>query len=241
MSASLIKILAQLPSGPVHLLSLRLVSKRFSHLAESPALWARTFHDTPYFTLIPELRQDRIQATRTPPEGSWNGYKWISRDQTSTEDPIISSRKIPIHYPTLYRSRQNLKRLLHSSSKEYEPDTQVLEGHTGPVYCLCFSYPYLLTGSRDRTIRIWYFDPIDGQAREVKVIKDAHDGSVLAIKMDGEMIVTGSSDMTARVWHFGLELKDGNLQGEMERKKTLRGHTASVLDVALTKSRIATW
>lgn len=112
--------------------------------------------------------------------------------------------------------------------------------------------PWLITGSRDKSIRIWRLADLRidggvediGEAQLVKVLADAHDGSVLSVKVEmsedrtkGTM-VTGSSDMTAAVWQMRC---DPGAEITVERTATLRGHEAGVLDVALSKTRIATW
>ena len=98
----------------------------------------------------------------------------------------------------------------------------------------------------------------------VKKISDAHEGSVIALAVEaneeGATVISGSSDGTAVVWDIqwrpiiegsGGDKGSGGDEGdeqapsprwkvEASRKKTLRGHTAAVLDVALAKDFIIT-
>ncbi|KAF8834501.1 WD40 repeat-like protein [Paxillus ammoniavirescens] len=76
---------------------------------------------------------------------------------------------------------------------------QVLVGHRNLVYCACF-YPgenKLVTGSGDRTLRIW-----DWRTGAVVEILSGHTGEVseVDVSRDGKMIVSGSRDSTVRIW-----------------------------------------
>ncbi|KAJ3166828.1 hypothetical protein HDU88_002913 [Geranomyces variabilis] len=91
-----------------------------------------------------------------------------------------------------------------------------LSGHEDAVYCIQFDGNFLLSGSRDRTLRFW-------DIREQKCVRslEGHSGSVLCLQYDHRYIVTGSSDMSIVIWDFQTR----------RRLHTLRGHGAAVLDV----------
>jgi F-box and WD-40 domain protein 1/11 len=59
------------------------------------------------------------------------------------------------------------------------------------VYCLEFDSKILITGSRDKTIKIWHL-----QTHKLIETKTGHDGSVLCLKFDSRtgFMVSGSSD-----------------------------------------------
>ncbi|EPS42864.1 hypothetical protein H072_3224 [Dactylellina haptotyla CBS 200.50] len=111
-----------------------------------------------------------------------------------------------------------------------------LKGHTDSVYCVQFDRQKIITGSRDRTIRVW--DAMTGRC--IKVIGACHDnnlalgaigyhkGSVLCLQFDENILVTGSSDHTCIVYSlpsFTPFLK-------------LPGHRMGVLDVCFDESYI---
>jgi WD40 repeat protein len=229
-------VLSFLPPSPKTLLQISLVNKHFQTLVSSPALWARIFHSTPGFSLITDKsRTKRIRATTTPPNGTWDGHDWRPDGQLSS--PGDGGESIPIHYPTLYRSRLALSRYLKGNA--HAPDLQILNAHTDTVYCVHLAYPWIITGSRDRTIRFWHISLTDGKVRLVKTVDDAHGGSVLALKVEGNMMVSGSSDMTAGVWT--VKLDNDRAEVDVVRGGSLCGHTDGVLDVLLTGSRIISW
>ena len=88
---------------------------------------------------------------------------------------------------------------------------RVLEGHEGPVRCICSldDSIHIATGSDDMTVRIWNI-----QTGECTLTLRGHTGSVLSIcvlpihalpndtglKETDVCIVTGSSDSTVRIW-----------------------------------------
>ena len=171
---------------------------------------------------------------------------------------------IPIHYPTLYRSRLALSRLIHNPAPTSPPHRVTLERHTDSVYCLHLVPSLLFTGSRDRSVHVWRLPDLGTTARPsqslsspklLQVIERAHGGSVLAIRYEADeehedhagsssgTMVTGSSDLTAMVWSVHLAAMVGSKAENVvvKRVATLTGHTGGVLGVALTPRRIVTW
>ncbi|KAH3767763.1 protein serine/threonine kinase [Pelomyxa schiedti] len=79
-----------------------------------------------------------------------------------------------------------------------------ITGHRGTVTCLDFvtseSSGYsLLSGSEDKTIRIWYLNA-DCQTKRDSQIIGKHKGSVTCLSVDGTRLVTGSLDTTLVLW-----------------------------------------
>jgi F-box and WD-40 domain protein 1/11 len=88
----------------------------------------------------------------------------------------------------------------------------------------------------------------DSSSRKVANVEKAHEGSVLSCVVDldtkGGIIVTGSSDSTAAVWRVSLAVDQAIAANAgqllVTREQTLRGHTDTVLDVALASHHIIT-
>ncbi|XP_032241718.1 probable E3 ubiquitin ligase complex SCF subunit sconB isoform X2 [Nematostella vectensis] len=72
-----------------------------------------------------------------------------------------------------------------------------LQGHMDVVLCLQFDRRRVVTGSSDRTIRMW--DVRSG--RSIRKMK-GHKGGVRCLQFDNERIISGSWDMTIMVWHI---------------------------------------
>ncbi|XP_027041127.1 ribosome assembly protein 4-like isoform X3 [Pocillopora damicornis] len=88
-----------------------------------------------------------------------------------------------------------------------------LQGHMDAIFCLQFDKRRIITGSADRTIRMW--DVRSG--RSIHKLK-GHKGGVRCLQFDDEKIVSGSWDMTIMVWHIV----------KFHRLKVLYGHSGCV-------------
>lgn len=131
-----------------------------------------------------------------------------------------------------------------SESKEnirpFEPAVRRLEGHMDSVYCLEFDSQRIMTGSRDRTIKVWSLKT----GKLLGTFRGLHRGSVLCLKFERDwdrleragMLVSGSSDCTVCVWDLEA---GGSLKGSSDTEVTaevrtiLRGHDGGVLDLRM--------
>ncbi|KAJ2809243.1 hypothetical protein H4R20_000238 [Coemansia guatemalensis] len=102
-------------------------------------------------------------------------------------------------------------------------DIQVLAGHADSVYCVQYDHEKIVTGSRDRTIKIW-----DAETMQCLRTMTGHTASVLCLKYNDSALVTGSSDATVIVWDW----ETGN------PRLRLSSHAAGVLDVAFNEDHI---
>ncbi|KAI0710453.1 WD40 repeat-like protein [Cerioporus squamosus] len=98
---------------------------------------------------------------------------------------------------------------------------RALKGHTDGVMCLQFSetlshpsFPVLITGSYDRTARVWNLE----NGTEVQCLS-GHTRAIRALQFDEVKLITGSMDHTMRVWNW----RTGQLL------KVLEGHTEGVV------------
>ena len=111
----------------------------------------------------------------------------------------------------------NLKQVL---AEEYN---LLLERHTGEVLCLALTIDnkYIISGSRDKTIRIWDF-----QLKTQECVLRGHNEYILsvAVTRDNRYIVSGSFDHTIRIWDFQNK----------EQVAILEGHTKYVVSVVIT-------
>ncbi|KZO95838.1 WD40 repeat-like protein [Calocera viscosa TUFC12733] len=96
-----------------------------------------------------------------------------------------------------------------------------LKGHTEGVMCLQFaedlphpSFPVLITGSYDRTARVWNLET----GKEIRTLR-GHSRAIRALQFDEAKLITGSMDHTLRVWNWR--------NGQCVR--TLEGHTEGVV------------
>jgi len=98
---------------------------------------------------------------------------------------------------------------------------RTLKGHTDGVMCLQFNetlahpaFPVLITGSYDRTVRVWNMETGD----EIHCLK-GHTRAVRALQFDEAKLITGSMDCSIKVWDWR--------RGKCIR--TLNGHSEGVV------------
>lgn len=203
---------------------------------------------------------------------------------SSTEPPI------PVHYPTLYRARCQIQdemmalglhyrydpnNILHPEHLDSDSSDSALTGsyklvypnyvwsskeHRAKVYAARVHGSWVISGSRDKTVRIWELPAlgIDGDQPDYTpdlayTIDQAHDGSVLCLEFVLEdasrggrgLLVTGSGDHTAKVWEIDWG-RPGRYAGatreglRVTHLSSLRGHTDRVAAVGLTKDYVVT-
>jgi F-box and WD-40 domain protein 1/11 len=96
------------------------------------------------------------------------------------------------------------------------------EAHTECVYTIQYSGKYLVSGSRDRTIRVWNLDT----QRLIHQPLVGHTASVLCLQFDErpeqDIIVSGGSDCRIILWQFST----GRIIKEIEK-----AHSESVLNL----------
>ena len=164
------------------------------------------------------------------------------------------------------------------NARAWEPAVRRLEGHkdrcvscefcvvlslTWPdsVYCAEFDSARIVTGSRDRSIKIWCL-----KTGECLATIRGHRGSVLCLKFEKDwdldpnnalvengltdwrkgFMVSGSSDHTVCVWDL-YACTSENEQRQIETAVTaelrgvLKGHTGGVLDLEINTNWIVSW
>ncbi|CED82835.1 Beta-TrCP (transducin repeats containing)/Slimb proteins [Phaffia rhodozyma] len=153
-----------------------------------------------------------------------------SRTSSLFGRPQERSGLATLDWKYLYRKRRWLENRWGRSELGKET---VLEGHSDSVYALHFDGSKIVTGSRDRSIKIW--SVVTGEC--IQTISNAHDASVLSLAYDEEtgLLVSGGSDCKVNIWDLG---GPGVPQREVVRKATIEGHSQGVLDVALSTDYI---
>ncbi|EPE03073.1 f-box wd-40 repeat-containing protein [Ophiostoma piceae UAMH 11346] len=105
------------------------------------------------------------------------------------------------------------------------------EAHGECIYTIQFNSDYLVSGSRDRTIRIWNMKTRRLMQRPLS----GHRGSVLCLQFDSDpeedLIVSGSSDSKVILWKFST--------GEVIQRLT-NAHREPVLNVKFDKKILVT-
>ena len=87
--------------------------------------------------------------------------------------------------------------------------------HLGAVVSIKFNEKYVITSSRDRTIKVWDFTMlctkggVQATAIQPLHILHGHEGAVNSVDLLGDIVVSGSGDHTVKIWNVseGLCLK----------------------------------
>lgn len=189
------------------------------------------------------------QAETSKAQGKrpWNDIK--NEAPESTDDQKHSSEKRPVAQPLMLyaspgQSRLNYhhvfkqKRKLEDNWNNGQYRSFQLphrdhpeDAHTECVYTIQYYGKHLVSGSRDRTLRIW---DIDAQ-RLIRKPLEGHTGSVLCLQFDDrkeeDIIISGSSDTHVILWRFST--------GEMIKQLT-NAHRESVLNLKFDKRFLVT-
>ncbi|KAI6028310.1 WD40-repeat-containing domain protein [Pisolithus orientalis] len=142
-----------------------------------------------------------------------------SRPGADPPDPTQSPGALTRPWKDVYSERLTIER----NWRRGRCQVRTLRGHSDGVMCLQFSetlqhpsFPIIITGSYDRTVRIWNLEA----GTEVRCLR-GHTRAVRCLQFDEAKLITGSMDHTIRVWNWR--------KGECIR--TLRGHTDGVVCV----------
>jgi F-box and WD-40 domain protein 1/11 len=205
------------------------VSKSWRACAEDNDVWRELFY-----------RKDGWNIDFRKVKHSLNGR---SKGRPSAVPIPISSTvtvarlaPLSLHWRSLYKSRLELDKRWVTG----EATVTRIAGHSDSVYCLEFDSKRIVTGSRDRTVKVWSLET----GKFIASFR-GHAGSVLCLKFDKEwdaidpdahgFMVTGSSDYSVMVW----DLYAGGSKAEV--KAILNGHTGGVLDLRIDNDYIVSW
>jgi F-box and WD-40 domain protein 1/11 len=201
--------------------------------------WSPISPSSPYRARPTSSRNNRPRQPRQ--SGIWPSPSPSSPNKTSTLSHLSSlsvldenENRRKLNWQYLYSQRRRLE--AHWESEKYinfqlpHPDYPE-EAHKECIYTIQFCGKYLVSGSRDQTLRIWDLDT----RRLVRPPLTGHSGSVLCLQFDADededLIVSGSSDATVIIWQFST--------GHMIQRLS-RAHRESVLNVRFDKRVLVT-
>jgi F-box and WD-40 domain protein 1/11 len=172
-----------------------------------------------------------------------------SKNSEVSIDELGDVAPLMLDWRALYKTRLVLD---HRWAHE-EPKVARISGHADSVYCLEFDSTRIITGSRDRSIKVWSL--LTGK---LLATFRGHAGSVLCLKFDKDwdvrrvgceddegvkeakpgFMVSGSSDCSICVWDLRVGRNGGVDAGV---RAVLKGHTGGVLDLRIDDQWIVSW
>lgn len=117
------------------------------------------------------------------------------------------SVNLPANLPSSQIDWYYVFRQKHQLEKRWtvgQVSSHSLMGHRDGVYCVQFDDDKIITGSRDRTIKVW-----DPNTFQCLATLQGHRGSIVSLQYDQDIMVSGSSDTTIVVWnmHTGKKIR----------------------------------
>ncbi|GBG35288.1 WD repeat-containing protein pop2 [Hondaea fermentalgiana] len=97
-------------------------------------------------------------------------------------------------------------------------EQHVLKGHSRSVRSVAIQGDTIVSGSRDKTVRIW-----NATSGEEQLMLKGHSRTVTSVAIQGDNIVSGSDDKTVRVWNATSG----------EEQHVLKGHFGRVHSVVI--------
>lgn len=169
---------------------------------------------------------DELSSYTSPPSAA--GSRRASATSLALSPSLMlppSSGAARVNWRFLYKQRKRLEDNWTSGryvNFQFPHPDFAYEAHTECVYTIQYSRKHLVSGSRDRTLRIWDLET----KRLVRKPLFGHSGSVLCLQFDDDpkedVIISGSSDTDVIIWRFST--------GEII-KKLDHAHRESVLNL----------
>ncbi|KAK1990916.1 WD domain-containing protein [Colletotrichum falcatum] len=183
-------------------------------------------------TASPMFRAALVKEESLPPMIPADAPGGVARSTLWSWD--APSARYRLNWKYLYTMRRRLEQnweLGKFSNFQLPHPDHLEEGHQECIYSLQYDSDYLVSGSRDKTIRIWSMHT----RRLLRKPLEGHTGSVLCLQFDSDpgedLIVSGSSDSDVILWRFST----GQI---IQRLKN--AHTESVLNVKFDKRILVT-
>ncbi|KAI0827398.1 WD40 repeat-like protein [Trametes gibbosa] len=187
-------------------------------------------------TMMPaplEIKWYDLYRTRTELERRWSNYPSAGLSADLSDDAVAEEKEV---------------------TKAWEPKVMRISGHADSVYCLEFDSSRIVTGSRDRSIKVWSL-----KTGKCLATFNGHRGSVLCLKFDRDwdltnnaddddddmdmddplaprkgFLVSGSSDCSVCVWDLYAHPRERDEPAiSAQVKAVLRGHSGGVLDLRI--------
>jgi WD40 repeat protein len=150
----------------------------------------------------------------------------VKYDETAQYHYIESHDKRFINWKRLYQNRRMIERRWQNGkykTKSFPAEDHMEDMHQGAIYCLQFNNSILVSGSRDRNLKVWNM-----RTGACQYTLQGHSGSVLCLQFNNRYLISGSSDANLIIW----DISTG------ERLRTLKGHNESVLNVKFSDDTI---
>ncbi|XP_033647348.1 F-box/WD repeat-containing protein 7-like [Asterias rubens] len=122
-----------------------------------------------------------------------------------------------------YRLRRNWLKGLCS--------VRTFEGHTQGISCVQFDDTRIVSGSSDKTIKVWNIRTNSPWSVQTLV---GHSGTVRCLHLQGSQLVSGSTDHTIKVWDLSMQ----NSWSSIACRVTMTGHEDTVRCLQVDEEKV---
>ncbi|KAG1460164.1 hypothetical protein G6F55_004331 [Rhizopus delemar] len=195
------------------------LSKKPTKSTSSTALQPSRFPTVVYSSRSQPIYKEALSHLITERYNRPRPRRHIKADDTPIYHYKESTDTRYINWKRLYRNRSLIEKRWREGKckmRQFPSSSDLVGEHNGGIYCLQFNDSILVTGSRDRQIKMW-----DMHTGALLKTLEGHLGSVLCLQFDHRYLISGSSDAALIIWDINTA----------ERIRTLRGHEESVLNV----------
>lgn len=120
---------------------------------------------------------------------------------------------------------------LHRNWLRGQCHVRTFEGHTQGVSCVQFDETRIVSGSHDKTIKVWNIRTNSPWSVMTLV---GHSGTVRCLHLMGNRLVSGSTDQTLKVWDLSVQ----DEWSSIACKVTMVGHTDTVRCVQMDTEKV---
>lgn len=107
---------------------------------------------------------------------------------------------------------------------------RTFEGHSGGISCVQFDGNRIVSGSHDKTIKVWN---VKTNSPWSVMTLAGHSGEVRCLHLEGSRLVSGSTDLTIKVWDLSISMSWSSIACRV----TMVGHTDTVRCVQMDQTR----
>lgn len=136
----------------------------------------------------------------------------LKKSRQSTPSDVVARASRTRPWKDIYSERLVVER----NWRKGRYHVKTFTGHTDGIMCLQFDENTLITGSYDKTVRVW-----DLETGETLRVLRGHTRDVRALQFDDAKLITGSMDRTLKIWNYRT--------GECIR--TLEGHNEGIVSL----------